>query len=56
MKNKELFEFENSFVQLPQLPGLGIELDENKIREASQQGLSWKNPRWRNYDETVAEW
>lgn len=56
VKNKELFEFENSFVQLPQLPGLGIELDENKIMEVSQQGLSWKNPRWRNYDGTVAEW
>ncbi|MEG0996445.1 MAG: galactonate dehydratase, partial [Clostridia bacterium] len=36
--------------------GLGIEVDEEKIRRMAQQGHNWKNPVWRNTDGTIAEW
>lgn len=56
VKNKEIFQYQNSFVNIPKKPGLGIEMDEDKIKEVAQQGLVWNNPSWVNYDGTVAEW
>ena len=37
-------------------PGLGIEIDEEKVREAAKIGHDWKNPIWRNEDGSVTEW
>ena len=31
-------------------PGLGLEMDEDRIKEISQEGLVWTNPQWKNYD------
>lgn len=56
VKNKDVFQYENGFVKVPALPGLGLEIDEEKVREVSAQGLQWTNPKWRNYDGTMAEW
>ena len=56
VKNKDVFQYENGFVKVPTLPGLGLEIDEEKVREVSAQGLHWANPKWRNYDGTIAEW
>lgn len=56
VKNKEIFQYQNSFVNIPKKPGLGIEMDEDKIKEVAQQGLVWNNPSWVNYDGTIAEW
>lgn len=56
VKNKDVFQYENGFVKVPTLPGLGLEIDEEKVREVSAQGLQWTNPKWRNYDGTMAEW
>ena len=56
VKNKDVFQYENGFVKVPTLPGLGLEIDEEKVREGSAQGLHWANPKWRNYDGTIAEW
>ncbi|GAA6296729.1 galactonate dehydratase [Enterocloster asparagiformis] len=56
VKNKDVFQYENGFVKVPALPGLGLEIDEGKVREVSAQGLQWTNPKWRNYDGTMAEW
>lgn len=51
-----VFSFERGYVKLLTGPGLGIELDENKIRERSAQGHNWKPPVWRNEDGSLAEW
>ncbi len=51
-----VFEYENGFVKIPSAPGLGIEINEEKVIEASKIGHNWKNPIWRNSDGTVAEW
>lgn len=54
--NTEIFQFECGYLPLPEGPGLGLVVDEEKVREVSLEGLSWDNPRWRNYDGTIAEW
>ncbi|NMB45797.1 MAG: galactonate dehydratase [Firmicutes bacterium] len=51
-----VFRYEAGYVPLPDKPGLGIEIDEAKVREAAQIGHNWKNPIWRREDGTVAEW
>lgn len=56
VKNKEIFEYKDGFVGIPKGPGLGIEMDEDKIKDVAQQGLVWTNPAWTNYDGTIAEW
>lgn len=56
VKNKEIFQYKDGFVDLPTNPGLGIEMDEDMIRDVAQQGLVWSNPSWKNYDGTIAEW
>ena len=56
VNNKEMFAYKDSFVALPTKPGLGIEVDETKVKEVAKQGLIWSNPQWKNYDGTIAEW
>lgn len=56
MKNKEAFNYHEGFIDAMPGPGLGIEVNEEKVLEASAVGHSWKNPQWRNFDGTVAEW
>ena len=56
VSNKEIFQFEQGYLPIPEGPGLGLVMDEEKVREVSLEGLSWDNPRWRNYDGTIAEW
>jgi galactonate dehydratase len=41
---------------VPAGPGLGIELDEARVREAARGGHRWRNPVWRYGDGTLAEW
>ncbi|NLW25805.1 MAG: galactonate dehydratase [Clostridia bacterium] len=56
LKDPKVFTYENGFVKIPEGPGLGIEVNEEKVREMAQKGHNWKNPVWRNEDGTVAEW
>lgn len=56
VKNKEIFEFKDSFVDVPKKSGLGIEIDEEYLDEIAKEGLVWTNPSWKHYDGTIAEW
>ena len=56
VKNKVVFQYKDCYVDLPSKPGLGLEMDEDRIKEISQEGLVWTNPQWKNYDGTIAEW
>ena len=56
LKDPTVFKFENGYIQIPEKPGLGIEIDKMKVVEAAKIGHDWKNPIWRNYDGTIAEW
>lgn len=41
---------------IPQGPGLGIEVDEEKVAEMARIGHRWRAPVWRHADGSVAEW
>lgn len=56
VKNKEIFQYKDGFVDIPTKPGLGLEIDEEKVKEVAAEGLLWSNPNWKNYDGTKAEW
>lgn len=51
-----IFQYQNGMVPLPSKPGLGIEINEDVVREAAKRGHDWHNPVWRNHDGTIAEW
>ena len=37
-------------------PGLGVEIDEEKVRAAAATPHRWRNPIWRHEDGSLAEW
>ncbi len=56
LANPEVFNFSDGYVSLPSEPGLGITLDEEKVKSASRIGHNWRSPIWRNLDGSIAEW
>ena len=54
--NKEVFKYKDGYAEIPDLPGLGIEIDEELVRSEAKESHDWENPVWRNQDGTVAEW
>ena len=56
LKNPDVFKYEDGYVKILNKPGLGIEINEDKVREMAKIGHNWKNPIWRNEDGTIAEW
>ncbi len=56
LKNPEIYQYKDSFIDLISLPGLGVDMNEEKIQQAALIAPTWKNPVWRNYDGTIAEW
>ncbi len=55
-KNPEDFRFEDGYVKLPRLPGLGVEVNRELVLEENQNPHNWKNPVWHHEDGSVAEW
>ncbi|AMQ20755.1 galactonate dehydratase [Geobacillus stearothermophilus] len=51
-----VFEYRNGYVKIPQGPGLGIQINEEYVREMAKVRHNWKNPVWRHADGSVAEW
>ncbi|TDO95174.1 galactonate dehydratase [Halanaerobium saccharolyticum] len=56
LKDKDVFKYKDGYAEIPTAPGLGIEIDEDLVREKAQETHNWKNPVWRNEDGTIAEW
>jgi|SRR6218665_71977 len=54
--NPEVFDVHDGYVDLLTLPGLGVQINEDKVRQAAEQGHQWKNPVWRMEDESITEW
>jgi galactonate dehydratase len=54
--NKEDFRIENGHIEPLPKPGLGVEIDEQRVIEASRNAPDWSNPLWRHPDGSVAEW
>ncbi|WP_420112210.1 enolase C-terminal domain-like protein, partial [Pseudactinotalea sp.] len=51
-----VFAFTDGHVARPTAPGLGIEVDENAVREADKKGHAWRSPLWRMPDGSLSEW
>jgi galactonate dehydratase len=51
-----VFQYQDGYVMRLTKPGLGIEIDEDKVREMAKIGHNWRNPVWRNADGSVTEW
>lgn len=56
VKNQADFAFVDGMVRMPQIPGLGVEVNRELVMEESKTPHSWKNPVWRHKDGSVAEW
>lgn len=56
LADPSVFRYEDGYVNVPTAPGLGIALDEEKIRAASDHSLRWRNPLTRRQDGSIAEW
>jgi galactonate dehydratase len=56
VKNKEDFRIVDGCIEALPRPGLGVEIDEERVIEASRAAADWRNPLWRHADGSVAEW
>ena len=56
LQDRTVFEYKDGYVYRNRKLGLGIEINEDKVREAAATGQHWKNPVWRTGDGVVAEW
>jgi galactonate dehydratase len=56
LKNPEIFSINNGMIEAILSPGLGVEIDEDRVREASRDCQPWRNPAWRGPDGSVREW
>ena len=56
VKNRDDFKLTDGFIKPLPLPGLGVEIDEERVIEASLNAPDWRNPVWRHADGSVAEW
>ena len=55
--NKEDFACdEGGHIRALPRPGLGVEIDEERLRHAHAHPPDWRNPLWRHADGSVAEW
>ena len=56
MQDPELLTPKEGFLKIPNGPGLGVEIDEDKVRAANQDPHRWRNIIWRLDDGSYAEW
>lgn len=50
------FDVTNGTVATLEGPGLGIEIDEDLVRDAASRPFTWRNPAWRGPDGELREW
>jgi len=56
VKDPSVFEYRDGYVKIPQGPGLGIEINEEYVKQMAAVGHRWRNPVWRHRDGSIAEW
>ncbi|XVH33107.1 galactonate dehydratase (plasmid) [Haloferacaceae archaeon DSL9] len=54
--NPDVFQYKDGYVDVPSGPGLGIEINEDYVKQQAEKTVNWHNPVWRNDDGSVAEW
>ncbi|KAK1226739.1 hypothetical protein PQX77_010284 [Marasmius sp. AFHP31] len=60
MSNPEVFHIENGHMNILTNPGIGIEINEERVRKAAKYHTenmpAWRNPLWRGEDGSLREW
>lgn len=56
VKDRSVFDYAEGFVAMPTGPGLGIDVNEDYVKERAAVGHRWRNPVWRHADGSFAEW
>ncbi|MFC5973674.1 galactonate dehydratase [Halomarina salina] len=56
LADPDVFTYDEGYVDVPTGPGLGIEVNEEYVREQAERDVDWHNPVWRHDDGSVAEW
>ncbi len=56
VKDRSVFSYVDGYVKIPDGPGLGLEINEEYVKQQAQIGHNWRNPVWRHRDGSVAEW
>jgi galactonate dehydratase len=56
LTDKSVFDFKDGFVEVTKGPGLGIEVNEEYVKEQAKINHNWKSPTWFNEDGSIAEW
>ena len=51
-----VFDYRDGYVDLPDGPGLGVDINLDYVRERAELNVDWHNPVWRHNDGSVAEW
>ncbi|WP_175639339.1 galactonate dehydratase [Metabacillus schmidteae] len=52
---KNSFKIEDGYIEIPKSPGLGIEVDEEALKERMYEG-DWETPRLYHSDGSIADW
>jgi galactonate dehydratase len=55
-KQKEQLTPDDGYLAIPDGPGLGVDIDEDVVRELHKDAHRWRNPVWRGKDGSFAEW
>ena len=56
MENEDYFSISDGFITISDKPGLGVEINEEYVREQSKKVANWKGPTWHYEDGSVANW
>lgn len=60
LEDPTIYQYRDGFIDLMTGAGLGVTIQEEYVKEAAakaqREHLNWKNPIWRNFDGTAAEW
>jgi galactonate dehydratase len=56
LKDPKVFEVNKGAVETPTGPGLGVEINEDLVRDAASRPFTWRNPAWRGPDGDLREW
>jgi galactonate dehydratase len=56
LRDPSVFKVVDGYVAALEGAGLGIDIDEERVKEAAKSPVSWRNPVWRNPDGGLTEW
>ncbi|WP_019832119.1 galactonate dehydratase [Sphingomonas sp. PR090111-T3T-6A] len=56
LTDASVFDIHEGSVAVPAAPGLGVTIDEARVREAAKDAHRWRNPVWRGPDGSLREW